>query len=256
MSNAIKHTPDGGTVSVQMRHAQELVELIITDTGIGISAASLPHVFELFTHAERFPDRTQGGLVSGLAAVKNLVELHGGSVEARSGGNFTGSTFIIRLPSIASVESESFSQDAVPVVASAGPMRILVVDDNADVARMLAKFLVAAGQDAVAVNDANEALAMAARKSFDAYLLDIGLPDIDGNALARCLRKIPHAKDALIVAITGYGKKFDRQKSLESGFDHYFVKPVNPIELVALLVKWKNHESLEDALTDANKANV
>lgn len=256
LSNAVNHTPDGGAIRVQMRQEQGQVELTVADNGIGISPGFIPHFFELFTQAKPVSERTQADLGIGMALVKNLVELHGGNVEVSSEGNFAGSTFTISLPSAISVDSEPpFRGDAMSGAASGRPVRILVVDDKYDVAKMLAKFLVAAGHDAIAVNDAKEALAIAERKSFDAYFLDIGLPGTDGNALARHLRQMPIAKDALIVAITGYGKKFDRQESLESGFNYYFVKPVNPLELVAILVKWQNKECLETAARDADKVN-
>ncbi len=242
LNNAAKYTPDGGAIRLQMRQEEGQVELAVTDTGIGISADFLPHVFTLFTQAERSPDRMQGGLGIGLAMVKNLIELHGGSVEASSGGNFAGSTFTLRLPVVTSVDSAAPSHAAATVTPSSRPSRILVVDDNVDVAKMLAKFLVAAGHDAIAVNDGEEALTIATRKSFDAYFLDIGLPEIDGNALARRLRQMPMAKSALIVAITGYGQKFNREEAMQSGFDNYFVKPVNPIELLTLLSAWKDKE--------------
>jgi signal transduction histidine kinase/CheY-like chemotaxis protein len=255
LNNAAYHTPDGGAIRLEMRQEQGQVELAVTDNGIGISPGFLPHFFEFFTQAKRVPDRKQSDLGIGLALVKNLVELHGGSVGVGSEGNFAGSTFTVSLPSATSVESGPHAFDAISGATSGNPMRILVVDDKPDVAKMLAKFLVVAGHDAIAVNDAREALAIAERKSFDAYFLDIGLPEIDGNALARHLRKMPNAKDALIVAITGYGQKFDRQQSLESGFDYYFVKPVNPIELVAILAKWKNKECLETAAQNADQAS-
>ncbi|MGV3742521.1 MAG: hybrid sensor histidine kinase/response regulator [Burkholderiaceae bacterium] len=256
LNNAAKYTPDGGTITLQMRQEQQQVELSVTDTGIGISPDFLPHVFSLFTQASSSPDRMQRGLGIGLAMVKNLVELHGGSVEARSSGNFSGSTFTVRMPAVTSAEGVLSCQSVLPAAASLSPMRILVVDDNADVARMLAKFLVAAGHDAIAVNDAKEALTIAVRKPFDAYFLDIGLPEIDGNALARHLRKMPAAKDALIVAITGYGKKFNREESLESGFDSYFVKPVNPVELVSLLARWKNKECLGEPMLNGDRMSA
>lgn len=256
LNNAAKYTPDGGAITLQMTKQQGTVELAVFDTGVGISADFLPHVFTLFTQAERSPDRMQGGLGIGLAMVKNLVELHEGSVEAMSGGNFAGSTFTVRLPCVAGAEPAPPSYPVKSVKASIRSLRILVVDDNADVAKMLAKFLVAAGHDAIAVNDAKEALAIAERKTFDAYFLDIGLPQIDGNALTQNLRQMPSAKDALIVAITGYGQKFNRQKSLDSGFNHYFVKPVNPIELVTLLVKWKSNECVNDPVHSADRTGT
>jgi signal transduction histidine kinase/ActR/RegA family two-component response regulator len=255
LNNAASFTPDGGAIRLQLRQEQGQVVLAVTDNGIGISPGFLPHFFEWFTQAKRVPDRTKADLGVGLALVKNLVELHGGSVEVSSGGNFAGSTFTVSLPSATDVESAPPPLGAISGTISGSPMRILVVDDKPDVAKMLAKFLVAAGHDAIAVNDAKEALTIAARKTFDAYFLDIGLPGTDGNALARHLRQMPSAKDALIVAITGYGQKFNREQSLESGFNYYFVKPVNPIELVAILVKWKNKECLETAPHNADEAN-
>jgi signal transduction histidine kinase/ActR/RegA family two-component response regulator len=255
LNNAASHTPDGGAIRLQLRQESGQVVLAIADNGIGISPGVLPHFLEWFTQAKRVPERTQADLGIGLALVKNLVELHGGNVEVSSGGNFAGSTFTISLPSVKGDEPAPPPLEAISGTAPGSRLRILVVDDKPDVAKMLAKFMVAAGHDAIAVNDAKEALAIATRKTFDAYFLDIGLPGTDGNALARHLRQMPIAKDALFVAITGYGQKFNRQESLESGFDYYFVKPVNPIELVAILVKWKNKECLEPAPHNADDAH-
>jgi signal transduction histidine kinase/ActR/RegA family two-component response regulator len=256
LNNAAKYTPEGGTITLQMTLSGELVKLTITDSGIGISSDLLPHVFELFTQAERNPDRTQGGLGVGLALVKNLVQLHGGTVEASSSGNFKGSTFTINLPSVATIAPPPLAENACSVATSVVPLQILVVDDNTDVAKILAKFLLVAGHQAVAVSSAKDALEMATRRSFDVYFLDIGLPEIDGNALALRLRTMPSAKDALIIAVTGYGQKFDRQKSLDSGFDHYFVKPVNPISLVALLESWQSERHVAEVAFNEYPTNA
>lgn len=239
LSNSIRYTPDGGKITVRLNPVGQHIELEITDSGIGISAELLPHVFDLFTQAERSPDRQQGGLGIGLALVKNIVEMHGGSVEAFSKGHYTGSTFTIRLPLIGKKHAQPSRAIKEPVLTGSRALRILVVDDNPDVAKMLTKYLMAIGLHAIAVYGSKAALAMVERESFDVYLLDIGLPEIDGYDLVRMLRGMENARNALMIAITGYGQQYDRQKALDYGFDHYFVKPVNPALLVTLVNQWK-----------------
>jgi CheY-like chemotaxis protein len=195
-------------------------------------------VFDLFTQAERTPDRSQGGLGLGLALAKSLVELHGGSVKAFSAGPGKGSVFTVRLP----LYHEEVAAPAAPMLPSierrGGPvpaLRILLVDDNKDAAHTLQLFLQAAGHEVAVAFRAADGLDLARSFRPEVCLLDIGLPDFDGNQLARRLRMMPQAASATLVAMTGYGRQQDRDASGAAGFDHYLVKPVNTITLTQLL---------------------
>ena len=189
-----------------------------------------------FSQAERSADRAHGGLGLGLALVKSLVDLHGGSVSASSAGRGAGSTFTVRLPRLPQRDSEQAA--AWPERNASGPgaaLRLLVVDDNVDGAQMLAMFLEASGHLVAVEHSAQAALARAEAEKYDAFLLDIGLPGMDGRELAHRLRALPQAADAMLVAITGYGLAGDGVESLKAGFDHYMVKPVDPAAVATLL---------------------
>lgn len=242
INNAAKYTPEGGNILVRMDATEECVVLSVLDDGIGISQELLPNVFELFAQAKRTPDRSQGGLGLGLALVKSLVELHGGSVAAESKGHNAGSRFTVRLPRfVKKNDGQSIQDDGnAATLASAKSLRLMVVDDNVDAAQMLAMLLETTGHQVLVEHDSQSALERARHEAFDACLLDIGLPGMDGNELARRLRAMPATKKALLVAITGYGQRFDRESAAESGFDHYLVKPANPTTLAALLADVKN----------------
>ncbi|HEY0490419.1 MAG TPA: ATP-binding protein [Telluria sp.] len=236
LHNAAKYTPEHGRIEVTLEASDDHVLLNVSDNGVGIAPDLLPNVFELFSQAERSSDRAQGGLGLGLALVKSLVELHGGSVSASSAGVQTGSTFSLRLPRMQAREADAAAAwpERVSNVAGAS-LRVLVVDDNVDGAQMLAMFLEASGHLVAVEHSGQAALARAATENFDACLLDIGLPGMDGKELARRLRGMPQARDAMLVAITGYGLPGDGAASLQAGFDHYMVKPVDPLAVVDLL---------------------
>ncbi|MFP5390075.1 MAG: ATP-binding protein [Gammaproteobacteria bacterium] len=231
INNAAKYTPQGGRINVSLQALDDYVVLRVEDNGVGIAPALLPHVFDMFAQAERSLDREKGGLGLGLALVKSLVELHDGSVTASSDGINEGSIFTVRLPRLHVDDNEIDS--AVEVAPD--KLRLLIVDDNEDGAEMLALFMEASGHEVVVEHSANSALARAGSEHFDAYLLDIGLPDMHGNELARQLRTIDQVGDALMVAITGYGHQADGATALKAGFDHYLVKPVDPGAIVSLL---------------------
>jgi PAS domain S-box-containing protein len=236
LNNAAKYTPTGGTITLRTEVEAECMHVIVSDTGIGIAPALRTHVFDLFAQAERTPDRSQGGLGLGLALVKSLVELHGGRVACHSEGLGKGSTFIIQLPRLA-------GDGAAPAVGPsttapqgrARQLDILVVDDNADAAYMLKILLEQWGHRVRIEHDAYRALDSAAHRAPDVALLDIGLPGLDGNALAHRLRSEPGTAATTLVAITGYGQELDRQRTLAAGFDHHLVKPVDTADLAAVL---------------------
>ncbi|HWH39845.1 MAG TPA: ATP-binding protein [Usitatibacter sp.] len=232
LNNAARYTPNGGRIEVALTTAGDTVELRVSDNGSGIEAGFLPQLFELFTQGERMPDRSQGGLGLGLALVKRLVELHGGTVAARSAGPGQGATFIVTLP--ASHNRPTSGEAVGPVLQGDGhPLRILVVDDNRDAAESLAVLLESMGHAVEVRYDADAVLAASGLDGFDAFVIDIGLPGRDGRSLARALRERGIA--ATLIALTGYGQPADRALSLESGFDHHLVKPIESAALVAVL---------------------
>jgi CheY-like chemotaxis protein len=235
LNNSTKYTPEGGSLQLRLASDGDDFVLTVADDGIGMEAALVDRVFDLFTQAERTPDRSQGGLGLGLALVKSLVELHGGRVAAHSPGLGKGSSFTVRLP--------RYNQEVVlapqpagePLADGAAPLRILLVDDNVDAVHTLQLFLHSAGHEIEVAYSAGDALELAKSVAPDVCLLDIGLPDFDGNELARRLRLLPQTGGATLIAMTGYGRQQDRDASMAAGFDHYLVKPVNTTQLSDIL---------------------
>jgi PAS domain S-box-containing protein len=239
LNNAAKYTPPDGLLRVEMGIEGNQAQVAVSDNGIGMNADLIARAFELFSQAERDADRAQGGLGIGLAVVKRLVELHGGVISAGSAGPGKGSRFAVVLPlAPAAVETAA---DAVAAAAApvgpAGPLRVMIVDDNVDAAQMLSMQVAADGHDVHTEYASVAALHAAAATPADVYLLDIGLPEIDGLALARNLRADPGTAHAVLIAVTGYGRAEDRTASREAGFDYHFVKPVDRCDLAALLAE-------------------
>lgn len=235
LTNAAKYTPPNGSLSVSMA-VHENVELRVADNGIGIDSQLLPHVFELFTQGERTPDRAQGGLGLGLALVRSLVELHGGRVHAESEGRGLGAAFTVTLP-LLKVETADASalQPPIQLPLSSRALRVLVVDDNQDAAETLGMLLETLGHQARVVHEPARALEAARQDPFDVFVLDIGLPGMDGYALAHQLRAQLDGRAATFIALTGYGSEGDRQRGHDAGFDDYLVKPADLGELARLL---------------------
>ncbi|MCS0657551.1 hybrid sensor histidine kinase/response regulator [Massilia terrae] len=243
LANAAKYTPAGGAIGLELDVVGSQVLLRVSDNGIGIATDVLPHVFDLFAQAERTPDRSQGGLGLGLALVKSLVELHGGAVDAHSDGPGMGCDFTVRLPRLdIAAEPTKCGQSRPDVLPLSRTLRLMVVDDNVDAASMLKLLLEGSGHDVVVEHDALAALQHAECERFDAFLLDIGLPRMEGRELARRLRRSDANCDAMLVAVTGYGQQCDRNSALESGFDHYFVKPVDAEKLLEVLEAANAHD--------------
>ena len=235
LNNAAKYSPEGGNILLTMDVELDRVIIRVVDDGIGMTEAVISHVFEMFTQAERTSDRSQGGLGIGLALVKSLVELHNGTVSVSSAGIGKGSQFTVCLPRVAVQEAHD---EPGKLVRSATPVksrRMLVVDDNVDAAHMLAMLLEATGHETMIEHTAKGALERARTDLPEVCLLDIGLPDLDGNDLARQLRAQPETARSILIAITGYGQEQDRRKTTESGFDHHLIKPVNMEQLLHLL---------------------
>ena len=231
IGNAIKYTPSGGRITVRLARQGEEAVLVVRDSGIGIPAELLPHVFEPFVQAERSLDRSQGGLGIGLTLVRRIVELHGGSVSAHSEGRGLGSELVVRLP--AGTASAPPAPASAP--AAAAPLRLLLVDDHRDAAEGLAELLRHQGHLVEVAHDGPSALESTRRSTPDVVLLDLGLPGMDGYEVARRLRAEEGLEEVLIVALTGYGGDENRRRSRESGIDHHLVKPVELATLQELL---------------------
>ena len=236
LENAAKYTPPGGYLELKVTMDKDELCLTVGDNGSGIDPELMPDIFELFTQGERSPDRHQGGLGLGLALVKSLVQLHGGRVTADSPGLGKGARFSVYLP--ASVQEGL----TVPVAPAAprpqgGNLKLHLVDDNADAARMLARLLEMDDYEVATSLDAHSTLHLVQTGSVqpDVFILDIGMPDMDGYTLARKLREDPRLQNTRLIALTGYGQESDRAKSAEAGFDHHLVKPVSYQQLKDLL---------------------
>ena len=230
LTNASRYTPPGGHVWLSARRDHDCVVLSVKDDGIGIDAALLPRVFEMFVQGARTLDRAEGGLGIGLALVKSLVELHGGQVSAASAGPGAGSEFQVRLP--AATDASQVATAATPPLASKAPpphgRRVMVVDDNVDAADSLADALRLMGHQVTVFHGPLAVLAQADRlQAMDAAILDIGLPGMSGYELAERLREVQPAADCLFVALTGYGQAEDRERSTAAGFHAHMVKPVD-----------------------------
>jgi signal transduction histidine kinase/CheY-like chemotaxis protein len=240
LNNAAKYTAPGGRIILAVTVEAERVAVAVRDNGVGIAPEVLPYIFDLFTQAERTPDRSQGGLGIGLALVKSLVALHGGTVHAESSGLGQGSEFSIWLPCAARAPAQASDAGAAggaDAVQDNGNLRVLVVDDNADAAQMLAALLEVQGHAVSVEYDGRGALARARTEHPDVLLLDIGLPDMDGYELARRLRAQPENADATLVALSGYGQSQDREEARHAGFDHYLVKPADLNEVNEVLAQ-------------------
>lgn len=235
LNNAAKYTPNGGEIVLSVEISQGEVHLVVADSGIGMTASVLASVFEMFTQSERTSDRAQGGLGIGLALVKSLVILHGGTVTGESGGIGHGSRFTVTLPRIGNAREGAVDFSMAPKRNAIAPRRLLIVDDNVDAAESLGMFLEASGHEITTAYDGQSAIARVRECRPDACLLDIGLPDMSGTDLAAVLRAVPGMNDTLLIAITGYGQDSDAHKALAAGFDHHMVKPVDMEKLLTLI---------------------
>lgn len=236
LNNAAKYTDAQGKISLHVLKSETTVTISVTDNGIGISAELMPHIFELFSQGERTNARSQGGLGLGLALVKSLVDLSGGAVSASSDGLNRGSVFAVTLPqAFDTVVPELFDAKDTPLRERPDTICILVVDDNEDAVDTLSMFLTSAGHEVTVAYNARETLLAAQKTKFDVIFLDIGLPDLDGYALARRLRLLPMSSSARILAITGYGQASDRERTKEAGFDEHLVKPVSLTQVLEVI---------------------
>jgi CheY-like chemotaxis protein len=246
LSNAIKFTPKGGRVELRLKHVDAHVELAISDTGQGISPDFLPYVFDRFRQADSSITRVYGGLGLGLAIVRQLVELHGGTVKAESPGVGQGATFIVQLPLLTDSPSandlkpkDSTVEGELPshCLANLNGLRILVVDDETDARELLTRILEECGAEVVAVASAAEAIRVLTEFStlpVDVLVSDIGMPNQDGYALLQRVRALDAQSGRQIpaVALTAYAREEDRQAALLAGFQSHVTKPVEPAKLI------------------------
>lgn len=235
LHNAARHSEARGTIEVSVESSEREIVVRVRDTGIGIAPELLPHVFDMFVQAAQTLDRPRGGLGIGLALVRSIVELHGGRVNADSGGVDKGSTFTVRLPLSASstVRTEATEAAARPARAR----RILVVDDNDDAVDSLAALLRLEGHEVRVGRDGPSAVAVASSFEPDVALLDIGLPGMSGYDVARAMRADARTAQCLLVALSGWGQEADRKRSREAGFDRHLVKPLD----IASFNEWLDH---------------
>ena len=238
LHNAAKYTGDGGSIVLTTTSNDGKAEIRVRDTGIGISAESLPHIFELFTQIPSERVNTGGGLGIGLALVRALVELHGGDISATSQGLDRGSEFTLRLPLFAEEAKEADGAKVAPPAETLAQVRrnILIADDNQDALESLALMLRLEGHEVTCASDGEEALALAGLRRPEIVVLDVGMPKLDGCEVARRIRAESWGRDAVLVALTGWGQEVDRRRSREAGFDMHLVKPVDPATICEMLV--------------------
>jgi two-component system CheB/CheR fusion protein len=232
LGNAAKFTAPGGRVEITLRRERDAAAVTIRDTGVGIAPEVRERLFEPFAQAPQTLDRTLGGLGLGLATVKGLVELHGGTVALSSGGTGCGAEFTVRLPPTAAPAARGRE-----VARSTAPraLRVLVIDDNQDAASTLQQVLALAGHEARIAFDGARGVALARAFAPDVVLCDIGLPGMDGYAVARALRGDPVTRDARLLALTGYARPDDLRRAAEAGFDRHLSKPLGIDALVQAL---------------------
>ena len=234
LNNAAKYTQERGRIEIVASAAAGEASIVVRDNGTGIDPQLLPHVFELFVQGERSLDRSQGGLGIGLSLVRHLVELHQGRVEVHSAGAGKGTTFKIVLPCISEVSTAQPARVTDTAQKASRVCRVMVVDDNIDAAESVAMYLRLEGHEVKVVTNAHHAISSASVFAPQVAVLDIGLPELDGYYLARRLRS-QATGELMLIALTGYGQKEDRERALDAGFDHFFVKPTDPREIQAVI---------------------
>lgn len=247
LHNAHKYTPEGGTIHVSAQRAGGDLVIRVKDSGVGISSQMLPRIFDLFTQEASSLHNAAGGLGIGLSLARIIAEMHGGSIQKMSEGHGRGSEFILRLPALppASAQETRTSRQAAADASPDAPnleRRILIVEDNQDAARTLAKLLRLRGHSVQITHDCEAALQAGDAFAPDVVLLDIGLPGLNGFEACRELRTRSWGRNALVVAMTGWGTDEDRRKSKAAGFDLHLVKPVDFAELVPVLALGGNVE--------------
>jgi len=236
LTNAAKFTPRGGQINLAVTKNPTDIVIAVSDTGIGFEPTLAPHLFEMFTQAHAATETAEGGLGIGLSLVKGLIQLHGGSVSAESGGEGLGALFKITLPGTLILETPtaaSLSESGAQITERRA--RILIADDNRDAADSLGMLLELAGHDVKVTHSGNAALIAGASYRPDVVILDIGMPDMSGHDVARAARRELWGKSAYFIALTGWGQAADKERATASGFDRHLTKPIDPDQLNALL---------------------
>jgi signal transduction histidine kinase len=233
LNNASKFSPENETIVLSARLVGRTVQVSVRDNGMGIAAELQPFIFDLFTQGLQSLDRAQGGLGIGLALVRSLVEMHGGTTRVHSDGIGMGSTFTVLLPLATRVSA--MPALPLPPVPSPRPQEILLVEDNLDAAETLSRLLVLGGHTVVQCHDGARAVELALTRRYDLVICDIGLPGLDGFAVVERIRAKLMGKPPFFIATSGYNLPLDRARSVRSGFDHYLVKPVAIDMLLALI---------------------
>jgi CheY-like chemotaxis protein len=234
LSNAIKFTDVGGRVEIHLKQVSSFAEVTVIDTGQGIHPDFLPYVFEYFRQADSATTRKFGGLGLGLAIVRHLVELHGGTVRVESAGEGQGATFTVRLPLMATPSQKNADSKPSEPSLNLHGIKVLVVDDNTDTREFIAFMLKMYGANVTTVTSAVEALATLSKCRADVLLSDIGMPEMDGYMLVRQLRALPYQQGGKIpaIALTAFAGEINYQKAIEAGFQDHIPKPIEPVKLV------------------------
>jgi signal transduction histidine kinase/ActR/RegA family two-component response regulator len=236
LANAAKFTPAGGRIGLTARISPDGLEIVVSDNGIGFAPEATSHLFEMFARSDAGGTASEGGLGIGLSLVKGLIELHGGSIEARSKGLGLGSEFALRLPaSVVAARPLALVADPLAASSARAGCKVLVADDNRDSADTLGLLLELAGHDVLVAHSGREALDMGRLHRPDVVILDIGMPDLDGYEVARFIRNESWGQNALLLAITGWGQENDKDRAHAAGFDRHLTKPVNPDTVEELL---------------------
>jgi CheY-like chemotaxis protein len=244
LNNAAKYTPSPGHIWLNIEQAGDTVIVRVKDTGIGIAAESLPHLFELFYQVDRSFTRSEGGLGLGLTLVQRLVEMHGGKVDVRSDGINRGTEFTVSLPVVPGIRSGENLECADTILAGAASRsrRILVADDFPQSAAILARLLRQDGNEVQIAQDGIQAVETAAEFRPDVAVLDIAMPKLDGFDVARMIREQPWGRNMFLIALSGWGQQLDRQRTKEAGFDAHLTKPAKYETLMEILNRLPLHE--------------
>lgn len=234
VNNAAKYTPTGGVIEVSVARDGDVAIVTVRDNGIGMSPEHLPTIFGIFAQLEPGLSRSQGGLGIGLSLVESLIERHGGKVTASSKGIGQGSEFVVRLP-ISVSRHDALHPDATSDLPRSKNRRVLIIDDSEDAALSLAMLLDTDGHEVRTAHDGASGLKLLLESPADTILLDIGLPDLNGYELAKQIRQRPEGREVLLIALTGWGQPQDKIDAEAAGFDLHLTKPVDYLELLAIL---------------------
>jgi CheY-like chemotaxis protein/two-component sensor histidine kinase len=238
LNNSAKYTQPGGQIQIEAKQFGREVVVTVRDNGIGIACDELAYVFDMFRQVDRSLERSQGGLGIGLTLVRQLVELHGGTVTAQSDGPRKGSEFIVRLPIAAAAAGHAIAPQA-PTPSVPSKRRVLVVDDNKDSGDTLCILLRARGDEVRTARDGLEAIDVAGEFQPEIILMDVAMPRMNGYDATRQIRQLPCGKDVFIVALTGWGQIDDVRQSTEAGCSAHLVKPIDFTALERLLANWE-----------------